>query len=84
MSEIRDHRVSVAVLAPTDWTNSGPVAKGLRAALDAEFPESKRVGKFDVRWRVRGAGWSASGLPMPANAPTVPTKKSPNRAASSG
>ncbi len=48
------YHVHAAVLAPIEQANSGVVAPCLRAALDARFPNSATVGKFEVRWRTPG------------------------------
>lgn len=51
LDDLRDHRVAVAVLSSGPLIESGPIPAGLRAALDAQFPDSQRVGDFEVRWK---------------------------------
>ncbi len=50
LSAIRNHDIHVVVLRD-DPLFSGPLPAGLRAALDAQFPQSARVGDFEVRWK---------------------------------
>jgi hypothetical protein len=50
LGTIQSHRINVIALQNSPW-GSGPVPAGLRAALDAEFPESARAGDFEVRWK---------------------------------
>jgi Dolichyl-phosphate-mannose-protein mannosyltransferase len=47
---IRENDVNVAVILDKPEF-SGPLPGGLRVALDAQFPESARVGRFEVRWK---------------------------------
>jgi len=51
LAALRDHAVTVVALNSRPMVESIPVPAGLLAALDAEFPYSKRVGVFDVRWK---------------------------------
>ena len=44
------HHVDTVVLH-NDPYFSGPVPASLREALDARFPNSQRIGKFEVRWK---------------------------------
>jgi hypothetical protein len=50
LDAIRSRRVSVVVFA-SEPAFSKPVATDLRAALDQQFPQSEKVGRFEVRWR---------------------------------
>jgi Dolichyl-phosphate-mannose-protein mannosyltransferase len=50
LSTIQSHGVNVVALGDKSW-GSAPLPAGLRAALDSEFPESARVGDFEVRWK---------------------------------
>jgi hypothetical protein len=50
LGTIRSHRVQVVVLQ-NKLVISGVLPAELRAALDTEFPQSARVGNFEVRWR---------------------------------
>jgi hypothetical protein len=47
---IQSHGVREVVLKDKSFV-SGALPAGLRAALDARFPQSARVGDFEVRWR---------------------------------
>jgi Dolichyl-phosphate-mannose-protein mannosyltransferase len=47
---IGEHNVSVVVILDKPQF-SGPLPVGLRAALDAQFPQSARADQFEVRWR---------------------------------
>jgi hypothetical protein len=51
LSAIRKHGVTAVVLHVGGWLDSGPMPAALRAALESEFPLSRRVGDFDVRWK---------------------------------
>ncbi len=51
LETLEHHGVNEVVLAPPKWAASGPLPSGLREALDAKFPHSERVGKFEVRWK---------------------------------
>lgn len=50
LATIEEHGVNVVALQDESWS-SGPLPASLRAALDAEFPQSARVDDFEVRWR---------------------------------
>jgi hypothetical protein len=48
---LKTHEVKVVVLGPGDRTLAGKVQPGLRALLDARYPDSATIGKFEVRWK---------------------------------
>jgi hypothetical protein len=52
LATVANYGVSVVVLRDKPL-QSGPVPLGLRLALAEQFPEARRVGIFEVRWRPR-------------------------------
>ncbi len=51
LNTLAGHRVSLVVLAPPNPLLSGSPSPGLKAALDARYPESATDGHFEVRWK---------------------------------
>ncbi len=82
-----DHRVRLVVLERPSLGVSGPIPASLRAALEARFPLSARVGDFQVRWAAGGRpGIFAPGADPPPwssdalKPPVVPSASPPARA----
>ncbi len=48
---LKSHNVNLVVLGPGDRTLAGKIQPGLRALLDARYPASATIGKFEVRWK---------------------------------
>ncbi len=51
LSSLRNRNVNVVVLGPGNNSLAGDIPPGLRALLDARYPESATVGNFEVRWK---------------------------------
>lgn len=56
--------VNVVLLHHGRRVDSGPIAAGLRAALDKRFPFHETVGNFQVRWRASGGSAARPSLPL--------------------
>lgn len=51
LSTLRTCDINLVVLGPGDRTLAGKVQPGLRALLEARYPDTATVGNFEVRWK---------------------------------